>query len=118
MTTIKINGMELTKAEKYMGCYKDIKIPEGFELLTIYEALAIFDEEDNAKKLLEKKDWNEWISIPCKQLNIDIKNNDSSWLYRNGSDRLYAWGNVLPDLGGTGRVIFKKIEEKENDKRD
>jgi len=105
--TIKIKelGKEFSIAKKYMGEYCDIKVPEGWELIHVSDAIRICDNEEWCKKVLNNK---RRIYIWCKQLNMDKKNKWVRVLYRYGDSDLVARSDVLAYSSSDGWVVFSR----------
>ena len=104
---IKELGKEFTIAKKYTGTYQDIKVPKGWELIDCRDALTILDSE-LFRGFIFPNDEDNYIAIPCAQLNIDKKRNFSRWTFRDRGYYLNCWDVRLLYSDADGRVVFSR----------
>jgi hypothetical protein len=107
---IKELNIRITKPEIWIKPYKDIVIPKGMRLIKVWELFWIFESKYKDFLFSEKG----WLDFACKQLDCDIKNNYSRWVYRSGDGDLVAGGGSLLSASSDGRVVFVKGAKDEN----
>jgi len=103
--TIKIPklGIEITQPVKYTGAYNKIEVPKGWKLPTLIQLIIVCEDLEIAKMLNPYKDY---VSIPCKQLAVDKKNERSRWFHLDWDLDLNSEWYGLGYSDNEGQVVF------------
>ena len=101
---MKINGLIWSPIQKWDKTFKDIKIPKGWRLPTIYELMQVYETDE--AELFDAEYKKQWHWFFCKQTKWAKENNWLSrvYLYRVGS--VYSDSVDLPFSFDFGRVVF------------
>ena len=99
MKTIKIKGWEYTDEDEQKNTYfKDIKIPEGWELWTSEECVK-FHNDEKLRKLLKLEDCWFWIQQPFE------KNKKHGYVARFGA----SLGRAFLDCNGNPTNSYSSL---------